>query len=342
MSSWYIEGGGNYIIKGEKTWGRKILIPIEEAETIRNRFKNIDAFGTVFAYDSKDQDTARMYGPLYLDLDLDIKTEADYQKVKKDLIHVITALNVMYYVPLENIRIYFSGHKGFHVMVDPEIFGIIPSRSLNEQYKAIALDLKKMTLFKTIDTGIYDKVRLLRFPNSINSATNLYKVPMDYDFVRKSTWEDIIEYASSPKEENFQESTLIHNAMIRFKETVKAYEETVKKNIRNNSPFMGNGNPRHILPCIKEMLNQPAEVGTRNRTTVIVASALCQSGIDFDKALEMINEWNDTHNSQKLSLREIKRTVESAYNEVNNGKAYGCRTIKEMGLCKPGRCRAAK
>jgi hypothetical protein len=335
---WYIEGGGNYIINGDPTFGRHVIVPVEEAETIRQRFKNINVFATVFTYDNKDQSVANLYGPLYLDLDFNINNDADYQKIKRDLMQVVTALNAFYFIPYEMIRIYFSGHKGFHIMIDPEIFGIEPNKNLNEHYKAIAVDLKKLTLFKTVDTGIYDRVRLFRFPNSIHGDTGLYKVPVDYEFIRNSTYQDIVDYASQPRYIEYPEPVLVNKAAQKFNETIKQYKEDIKEHLRANNPFQGRKSD--ILPCIKEMLITPgiAHVN-RNKMAVVMASGICQSGTDIEKAMDMVMTWNTTYNTPKLPNSEIRKTVESAYQRVKEGKSYGCRTIQELGMCTPEKCK---
>lgn len=339
---WYVEGGGNYIIGGEKVWGRNILATLDEVEIkIRNRFKNTDAFATVYMYDSKDQSTANLFAPLYIDLDLKMKGNNDYQKVKRDLLHVVTALNMSYGVPFEYIRVFFSGNKGFHVLVDPEIFGIEPSPDLNESYRAIAHDMKKITMFKTVDTGIYDRVRLFRLPNSLHSGTGLYKVPVSIDFVRSSDYGSMVEYASSPKHIEYPEPKIIYEASRKFRDAVAKFKESENLSMGGNGSRKAYTNGK-IMPCIEGMLESPAESGTRNKSTVIMASALCQAGWSREDALDELMKWNKQHNMPSLSDREVRTTVFSAFKEFDQGKAYGCRAIKELGMCLPENCSIAK
>lgn len=331
---WYIEGGGNYIINGQKVWGRNIVVPVDEVDAkIRARFNNLDAFATVYCYDDPDQNKANIYGPLYIDLDLKMKNSLDYKKVVRDLTHVVTTLNTFYMVPYELIQIFFSGNKGFHIIVPPEVFGIRPNQTLNDMYRAVAHDMKKLTMFKTVDTGIYDRVRLFRLPNSQNSATGLYKVPVTYEFARSCSYEDMIHYASIPKEDfEFPEPYLVREAARRLIEVTEKHKEqelarTGTLGVRKNGE----------LPiCIKNMLAMPAAQGTRNNTTVILASSLCQNGMDYGDAVQTLLDWNSTYNIPRLPDREVTRTVRSAYDEFSQGKAYGCRAIKELGQCVSG------
>jgi hypothetical protein len=221
-------------------------------------------------------------------------------------------------------------------MVDPEVFGIEPTKDLNNIYKAMAVDINNLTMFKTVDTGIYDRVRLFRYPNSINGKTGLYKVPVDYSFVLTHTLQEIKDYALEPKESYFPEPEYIEKAAVHLQEVVEEYNESQKASVRRGSPFIGG--KKKILPCIQEILKQGAPQGTRNNTTVLCASALCQSGMDYEDVLTMISVWNETYNVPKLDNKEVERTVRSAYDGVINGKAYGCRAVKELGLCLREQC----
>lgn len=339
---WYVEGGGNYIINGEKVWGRNVLVTLDEVESkIRNRFRNTDAFATIYMYDSRDQNTANLFAPLYIDLDLKMKGNNDYQKVKQDLLHVITTLYTSYGVPFEYIRVFFSGNKGFHVLVDPEIFGIEPRTDLNEIYRSIAHDIKKMTMFKTVDTGIYDRVRLFRLANSLHSNTGLYKVPVSIDFVRSSNFESMVEYASSPKEIEYPEPRFIYDASIKFNNRLQHHleSETAVSISSGNRKYLSNGK---IMPCIQLMLETPAASGTRNNSTVIMASALCQSGWAEEDALAELLRWNKEYNVPSLSDREMRKTVASAFKGFEQGRTYGCRAIKDLDMCVPQHCSIAK
>src|SRR5574344_1447892 len=109
-----------------------------------------DKYMTIYSYDSKDINTCNFIAPLYLDFDID-DLEHNYSKLIRD------------------IEIYFSGAKGFHIIIDHRILGFEPSRTLNKDLKTIALYFKASTFTKCIDTGIYDYRRLFRVPNTINT-----------------------------------------------------------------------------------------------------------------------------------------------------------------------------
>ena len=158
-----------------------------------------DVYSTIYRYDSKDQNTANFVAPLYLDLDID-DIEHNFLKIKQDLFLIIRRLTTQFSIKTDDIEIYFSGSKGFHVLISEDIFGFEPSKDINKAYKKIATDLKTYTINKTVDTKIYDNRRLFRVVNTINGKTGLYKVPIEFNTIRDmNKYDDLVRYASQPK-----------------------------------------------------------------------------------------------------------------------------------------------
>lgn len=333
---WYLEGGGSYVLDGKRIWKRNIILKPTEIDNIRCRFNNIDPCTTVYCYYGNSQDDSYLYGPFYIDIDLKLEHEFEYLKVRRDLNMVITALNVHYKVPIEYMKIYFSGSKGFHLLVPPEIFGIGPDKELNEKYKFIAQDIKTKTLFNTVDMQMYDRKRLLRLPNSINSKSGLYKVPVDYDFIRTSSFEDIKTYASMPHILNYPEPKLINSAAEKFAEAVNK-GKTKQEELMKSKWDISIKNVEE-LPCVKKIMANGTDEGSRNKTGVALASSLIQSGHSIESSIEVLDKWN-ANNSPMLDDGEIKKFVESAYKEMAKGIKWGCASYRELGYCQPNICK---
>ena len=107
----YIELGGQkngYFV-------RNIFV---ESKQMRESIKQFDGdiYSTIYRYDSKDQNTANFIAPLYLDLDID-DIENNFFKIKQDLLLVMRRLKTMFYLSDKEIEIYFSGSKGFHILI---------------------------------------------------------------------------------------------------------------------------------------------------------------------------------------------------------------------------------
>jgi len=91
--------------------------------------------------------------------------------------------------------IYFSGAKGFHIGVPSQLFGLEPAVDLNVTIRRIAMAIAGVV---KIDTAIYDKNRLWRIPNTVNSKSGLYKIPLTYNEFASWSIEQIREKARQP------------------------------------------------------------------------------------------------------------------------------------------------
>ena len=112
---------------------RNYFIESKELKNNLNKYDG-DIYSTIYKYDSTDQNTANYIAPLYLDLDID-DIEINFLKVKQDLLLVMRRLKTVFNLSDKDIELYFSGSKGFHILVSHTIFGFEPSRNINKQYK---------------------------------------------------------------------------------------------------------------------------------------------------------------------------------------------------------------
>ncbi len=325
-----IEMGG--IKNGHFT--RNYFIESKELKNNLNKYDG-DIYSTIYKYDSTDQNTANYIAPLYLDLDID-DIEINFLKVKQDLLLVMRRLKTVFNLSDKDIELYFSGSKGFHILVSHTIFGFEPSRNINKQYKKIAIDLKTYTVNKSVDTKIYDNKRLFRIPNTINHKTGLYKVPITYDKIKEmNNFEELKKYASSKKPMMPRIYKFNPKARLAFDEMIERIdsEEKAKVNTKLAKEFIQR---KELLPCVQYILNHGAAKGNRNNSTVALANSLFQVGKEYGEVLEIISYWNATKNEDPLDDSEIRTTVQSAYNNAQANRYYGCTMFKDLDVCVKG------
>ena len=73
----------------------------------------------------------------------------DFESLKSEVFRITGFLEREIGLGKNEIELYFSGAKGFHIVVPPDVLGIEPSTNLNEIYKSWA-----NYLFNTYDIGI--------------------------------------------------------------------------------------------------------------------------------------------------------------------------------------------
>lgn len=327
----YIELGG----KDGDIFRRKIIIDIKDKEQVLKRQNFSDTYSTIYRYDNKNQDMANIIGPLYIDLDInDLKQ--DFEKLKRDVLLLCRRLKTMFHLTDDNLQIFFSGSKGFHILVPHTVFGIKPSKDLNDKYKLIALELKSYTITKSVDTRIYDSKRLFREPNTINSKTGLYKIQMTLSQVRNFTYEQLIERAREPQFIGIPNTEYNEKADIAFNSLIEEIKERQRKTV-NHKVARQMLEKKELLPCVKYILQHGAQKGGRNNTAMALASALYQREPDNQQGiLEVMQTWNYKKLDEPLSDKELETTVLSAYRNVQDGRRYGCGAFIDMGICVKG------
>ena len=298
-------------------------------QAFKEEYNYTDCFQCLYKYSSLDTETPLLYAPFYLDLDADITSEKKFKKIIPDVARAYLGLMSLGLKP-EEIELYFSGSKGFHIVVDPRILGIVPSTELNAIYKAWALYLSHIYAISIIDLRIYDKRRLFRIPNTINSKTGLYKVPVSLQFLYDHTYDDLMEYATSPKNEKEPVYKINRTAALRFYQKSKQYKKSKVKN--KEVSFEIPETKQELLPCVQTILREGAIKGARNNTLIVLASCLLQSGYTMAEVNKIAIDWNEL-NEPPLHSREIMATVNSAYAMLQNGRRYGCASIRDLGLC---------
>jgi hypothetical protein len=114
---------------------------------------------------------------------------------------LLRQLAEVYDVPARALGLYFSGMKGFAVLIPAALFGgFAPS---TDAAKYVGQIVQKLTVgLRTVDHSIYDLTRLLRLPNTRHSRTGLYKIPLTPTEFLTLTIDEIKVLATTPREPN--------------------------------------------------------------------------------------------------------------------------------------------
>ena len=340
------QGNENYLIevgfgfefeneehKRERGFSRGHYIPYRAISSFIEERNKYSVFCSAYRYTNTDITKSTLYGDLYLDFD-DLN---DFEHVREDAIKTFSFLKVIYRIPENLVRIYYSGNKGIHLIVPADILGIEPMPLLNGVFKHIALSMKTYSPNKTIDTQIYDNKRMFRIPNTINEKSKLYKIPLTADELRNLTEDQIKKLAEQPRY-NFQFETMhtVNNiARQQFQKDIQEYY-LLDKESRKDRRFKSKYN--FTPPCIQYILENGAIEGQRNITIACLTGFYKNSGKSLNETIDLILEWND-NNIKPTGEHELKRTVKSIFMGEKN---YGCSTLKMISVCDESRCPLAK
>jgi replicative DNA helicase len=229
----------------------------------------------------------------------------------------------------EDLRIYFSGAKGFHIGIPTQTFGVEPSVLLPRAFKILAKRLAEQAAV-TIDGAVYDTTRLWRLPNTVNGKTGLYKIPLTWDELAEGV-EAIQELARCGRdgfEKTQTRPNTPNNLMASFyQQALKKAEEGTGPDrmelpvIQSNAPAEW---PKHGKMCIARMLQGVTH--ERNNAGLRIAVDLRQKGLAQDVAEAAMQAWNRKNRSANgdpapLDAVEVSEIVRKAY---ENGYDFGC------------------
>lgn len=322
------EVGYTYTTGNERRFHRGDYIQYQSLELFVQAHSRFNTYCSAYRYSSNEIDEALLYGDLYLDLD----DEDDFEKVRQDAKSIIAYFKIIYKVLPEQIKLYFSGKKGVHMIIPAEILGVEPCTELNGIYKVIAQSAKAYTPNKTVDMKIYDKRRLFRIPNTIHADTGLYKIRLRPEELATLSIEQIKNMAASMRDDPSGTYDINHTAREAYQKAIVEFnafsnEHKKDKRFKNTIDF--------IPPCIQKILDEGAQVGQRNITIACLTGFYKAYGKSLNETIDLITEWN-SKNTSPTGTSELKRTVHSMF---NSEKMFGCTTIKTLTQCNAKECR---
>ncbi len=326
---------------------RKVYMHPSETWKFANDYENTDVYQTTMMYidptwyqDSYGRwlinaEDSLKWGNFYLDFDNVIENEIDYDKVREDVMIAVRYLTLIMKIPTNMIQVYYSGSKGVHLMVPPEVFGLEPHLRLNEIYKEIMLDIKRYAPHDTIDVKIYDNKRLLRMVNSYNAKGERYKIPLTLEEMNEWSYEEVRQAAMQPR-------TMQYPPPVKSAQAERVLASKIdlwSKRAETQTKYDGKMKEiKDLPPCIKAMHDKTFRetVDERNNSASALASFYMQKGTDIGETREILNKWSQEQCKPPLKQQDLKIIVDSIY---NGRYRYGCETLKRVsGVCDKDHC----
>jgi len=294
----------------------KFRVPIGQVDCYRTVYRYPQAFKE---HVDKTGSVAGYRGPVYADffpLDID---DDELEKAHETARRVLDNLFINYEVDLDQLRYYFSGAKGFHIMIPAQIIGLYASPRLPQAFKKMAAQFGAK-----VDPKIYDTVRLFRLSNTINSKTRLYKIPLTPAEILHLETKQIIELAKQPREiETVKEYTLNPILQNLFNDAMK--EELLPEPARTEVRP-----PKDAKLCYYEILKGVGE-GNRDDSALRLAVHLVKQ-YPPDMVYNMMLAWNK-RNHPPLDDRDIEKAVKQAADKPYD---FGCKDPVLQSFCQPG------
>jgi hypothetical protein len=262
----------------------------------------------------------------FIIIDID---EIDPRKIGVFMQH----LEINYGIQIDYCRMYFSGSKGFHVLIPTPIFGLKPSDQLHAIVKDLVHKIADNILM--YDTSLYDKVQIYRLPHTKHSSTGAYKVPLYYEELSKGL--DYIRRISEKQRLDFNYPEYPTETVPELAELVVTERKKKRKRKKIIAPGSVQDELDNIPPfrklCILHMLKgvPEGERGGRDETAIRIASHFRKERYGFEVVLGLLHGWNSL-NTPPMADSEIRAKVISVF----QGKSdYGCKDPVMLISCDP-------
>jgi hypothetical protein len=246
-------------------------------------------------------------------------------------------------LPAAALHVYFSGAKGFHLLIDTRVFGrVAAARNLPAAFSRLRLEILRAlpdAARPFFDLSIGDKVRLLRLPNTRHRGSGLYKVPVDPGELDCATVEDIRRLAHSPRPLRHVRAAglLPAEAVGAAPAAVVVFERARHAMRRARGPHPYRMVPPPTAPeealCAARRVMWLSQIppGNRNNVAIRLASAFRLGGYTRAQTRALLFAWNERCRIN-LPERELSAVIQSAYSRPYP-YAYGCHDEVIRAFC---------
>jgi hypothetical protein len=242
-----------------------------------------------------------------------IYADFDGPTAQRDAYDFVLALENEFYV---TPQIYFSGSKGFHVVLDVDMHG----ENCEAMAKYIVTTLCNA---ESLDKGMYKKRNMWRIYNTLNEKSVLYKIQISkWDLISLMIHEIkfMAREAGSTWDSDFSEfdDIAFGRLCIEGSGSLARPEHVDKKQSEKAWELMA-------TPCIYRLIKEAPEDGTKHNTQVILARFFKWAGTSEQEAIDVLLD-NPHYREHEEHLRQVFSSV------YGNGKNwnFGCKNCDLM------------
>lgn len=332
-------------------WKRKALEDVPKWQ--HEEAKDFNCFATVQKYaNEKKTDGEDFIAPLYFDLDY----SDDPGVAQAEAVRLVEFFTGELDIQDQDLHIYFSGSKGFHVLIDERALGVEPRKDLQRVYKHIAGYLRYrlgdsqekeseegrkveyVEPLKAVDLVVYTVKRMLRLPYSRHQKTGLYKIELTLQQLKELSLEEIKERARTGQPIQKEEKTVRKRpkAGAFFADKLHEYEEAAAtvSDKRDKTEYVFTKDKPPV--CVENILNHGwKKDGDRNNATVQLCCYFKAAGYTKEEATGILEEWvvKFTSADSRYSIQQRKantrNVIESVYSSEKDYQ-FGCAFIRSL------------
>ncbi|MHC4643547.1 MAG: hypothetical protein ACYS32_18040, partial [Planctomycetota bacterium] len=185
--------------------------------------------------------------------------------------------------------LFFSGKKGFHIVIGYQVFGQEYQENNHLINKEIAnLILQETGPLNSLDMAIYSSRRQFRFPNSLHSGSGLFKIPIIHEELASGV-DPILKLAKKNRDgfslPSLSNNDYLHHLYLQAKQNLDRLPKYDVPEV--DLSVLGGSYPPCIAECLKVGI-KPGANANRNETTMLLASYFKGQGMDMRSAQDKL------------------------------------------------------
>jgi len=327
----------NYIDVGTTKncmWHR---IETKYMEKYREKFKNIDFCISVARYAESDPEkTQKLF--MGIVIDLDAPDASGLEDVLREAITLREYFHNDIGLLKEDVHWYFSGNRGIHVVIDPEVLGIEADEFLHLTIKNVVKEIANKLSLKHVDYSLYARRHLCRAIGTRHSKSGLYKIELDPNDLNLLP-DEIRVMAKSQREPLYREGPIKNDSAItNFKKLFDRAKAKASRQIDGlgavalpDLKFL-DGHPICIRDLMHKSIRRP---GDRNRAEMALITYFKDTGNPKNSTLSILKPWTEKipDNMTSTPLKERVSHLKSQVDYIYSSDQYhfACRYIRSLG-----------
>ncbi len=275
------------------------MVPVTES-SLDHADPERDFYESIFSYSEahkkefdKSKKVAGFTGLTTNKLVFDFDSKTNVEKAKQDAVELTSRL-IQKGVSKDQIQVYYSGQKGFHIILNTNEEFTKPE--FDNTIDSLAGDLEKF------DKTVRDENRILRIPLTKHPETKRFKIPLTVDELTSMPMDAIQSMADKVDDnwEKWQDILESQASQIELPPSIKQYKtisKTEKKTLDNvaisldDKPNLAN-KPKHMSAARFTLQEGFFESGERNHAFMILAATYRALGYNKELAYNMLKATN--------------------------------------------------
>jgi hypothetical protein len=258
----------------------------------------------------------------------DIDREDDIEAATRDTRRLAAFLEDRYRLDGDDLLVFFSGSKGYHIGLPTSLWQPEPSIEFND----VARDFARLIaehLGVAIDDGVYDKVRAFRAPNSRHPKTGRYKRQMTVDELLKLKTGVILERACAPEPFDLPSPPPVNDLVLA--DWRRAKQIRAEATAANRQRQRARGGALSLNRQTLEFIRDGATKGDRHRLLFSAAANLAELGAPPALAHSLLTE---SALDSGLAPKDVRRQIECGLSSGQKSSAWDNGPESSPAICR--------